>query len=301
MTAKTRRRHSAEFQANAVRKLNEPGQSAQALADELEVRPSLLYRWRRAAQAKEGPMTKKKPPPTNESGRRTGRPSKSSRWCSTLRAWRRSSWAAFCASGACTRRRFATGARRCCAAPRPSSADAATSSLAALGRPGWRRRSSPRSDEHAAQRTHCSRGATGARRRQLARIPRCVTAADRPDAHRPRHVLRLRIGLLPHPAKARPACTTAPIHGRPRAAPGPSRPPAPTRSTRGTSRTCAAASAGSTSTCTWSSISGVVASSAGPSTTLDLVSSLRRSSKEFVQAIKSVIMSSGCIRTTAPP
>lgn len=70
MTAKTRRRHSAEFRANAVRKLNEPGQSAQALADELEVRPSLLYRWRRDAQAKEGPMTKKKPPPTNESGRR---------------------------------------------------------------------------------------------------------------------------------------------------------------------------------------------------------------------------------------
>lgn len=70
MTAKARRRHSAEFQANAVRKLNNPGQSAQALADELEVRPSLLYRWRRAAQAKEGPMSKKKPPPTNEPGRR---------------------------------------------------------------------------------------------------------------------------------------------------------------------------------------------------------------------------------------
>ena len=46
VTAKTRRRHSAEFRANAVRKLNEPGQSAQAIADELEVRPSLLYRWR---------------------------------------------------------------------------------------------------------------------------------------------------------------------------------------------------------------------------------------------------------------
>ena len=70
MTAKIRRRHSAEFQASAVRKLNNPGQSVQALADELAVRPSLLYRWRRAAQAKEGPMTKKKPPPTNEVGRR---------------------------------------------------------------------------------------------------------------------------------------------------------------------------------------------------------------------------------------
>lgn len=71
MTAKPRRRHTAEFQANAVRKLNNPGQSVQALADELEVRPSLIYRWRRAAQAKEGPMTtKKKPPPMNEPGRR---------------------------------------------------------------------------------------------------------------------------------------------------------------------------------------------------------------------------------------
>jgi transposase-like protein len=70
VTARTRRRHSAEFQANAVRKLSEPGQSAQELADELEVRPSLLYRWRRAAQAKEGPMPKKKPPPTNEPSRR---------------------------------------------------------------------------------------------------------------------------------------------------------------------------------------------------------------------------------------
>lgn len=69
MTAKTRRRHSAEFQANAVRKLNEPGQSAQELADELKVRPSLLYRWRRAAQTKEGPMPKKKLPP-HEPGRR---------------------------------------------------------------------------------------------------------------------------------------------------------------------------------------------------------------------------------------
>jgi len=70
VTAKTRRRHSAEFQANAVRKLNTPGQSAQELADELEVRPSLLYRWRRAAQAKEGPMSKKKSLPTNKPGRR---------------------------------------------------------------------------------------------------------------------------------------------------------------------------------------------------------------------------------------
>jgi transposase len=69
VTAKKRRRHSAEFQANAVRKLNNPGRSALALADELEVHPSLLYRWRRAAQTKEGPMPKK-PQPTNEPGRR---------------------------------------------------------------------------------------------------------------------------------------------------------------------------------------------------------------------------------------
>ena len=70
MTAKPRRRHSAEFQANALRKLSNPGQSVQDLAEELKVRPSLIYRWRRAAQTKEGPMPKKKLPPTNDLGRR---------------------------------------------------------------------------------------------------------------------------------------------------------------------------------------------------------------------------------------
>ena len=70
MTAKTRRRHSAEFQANAVRRLNNPGQSVQKLADELKVTRSLLYRWRRAAEATEGPMPKKKPPSMNEPVRR---------------------------------------------------------------------------------------------------------------------------------------------------------------------------------------------------------------------------------------
>ena len=70
MTAKPRRRHTAEFQANAVRRLNNPGQSVQELADELKVTRSLLYRWRRAASTKEGPMPKKKPPPMNEPARR---------------------------------------------------------------------------------------------------------------------------------------------------------------------------------------------------------------------------------------
>ena len=64
--ARTRRRHTAEFQANAVRRRHNPGQSAQELADELKV-----YRWRRAASTKEGPMPKKKPPPMNEPARRT--------------------------------------------------------------------------------------------------------------------------------------------------------------------------------------------------------------------------------------
>ena len=70
MTTKTRRRHTAEFQANAVRRLSNPGQSAQELADELKVTRSLLYRWRRAADTKEGPMPKKKPPPMNDPARR---------------------------------------------------------------------------------------------------------------------------------------------------------------------------------------------------------------------------------------
>jgi transposase len=70
VTAKIRRRHSAEFQADAVRKLNNSGQSAEELAGELNVSPSLLYRWRRAAKTKEGSMPKKKSPPTNEPGRR---------------------------------------------------------------------------------------------------------------------------------------------------------------------------------------------------------------------------------------
>ncbi|MBK9752474.1 MAG: transposase [Nannocystis sp.] len=63
MTTITRRHHTAEFQANAVRRLNNPGQSVQELADELKVTRSLLYRWRRAASTKEGPMPKKKPHP----------------------------------------------------------------------------------------------------------------------------------------------------------------------------------------------------------------------------------------------
>lgn len=70
MTTKTRRHHTAEFQANAVRRLSNPGQSVQELADELKVTRSLLYRWRRAASTKEGPMPKRKPPPTNEPARR---------------------------------------------------------------------------------------------------------------------------------------------------------------------------------------------------------------------------------------
>jgi transposase-like protein len=70
VTTKSRRRHTAEFQANAVRRLNNPGQSVQELADELKVTRSLLYRWRLAASTKEGPMPKKKPPPMNEPARR---------------------------------------------------------------------------------------------------------------------------------------------------------------------------------------------------------------------------------------
>ena len=69
MTAQIRRRHTSEFRANAVKKLNIPGQSTQELADELGVRASLLYRWRREAGTR-NPMPKKKSPPTSEPSRR---------------------------------------------------------------------------------------------------------------------------------------------------------------------------------------------------------------------------------------
>lgn len=49
MSAQTRRRHSAEFRASAVRKMSAPGQSVQELAEELGINPSLLFRWRRNA------------------------------------------------------------------------------------------------------------------------------------------------------------------------------------------------------------------------------------------------------------
>ena len=69
MTARARRRHSAEFRASAVKQLNSPGQVAQDLADELGVRASLLYRWRREAGTR-GSMSKQKSPPTNQPARR---------------------------------------------------------------------------------------------------------------------------------------------------------------------------------------------------------------------------------------
>lgn len=49
MSARTRRRYSEEFRANAVRKMSAPGQSVQELAEELGISPSLLFRWRRNA------------------------------------------------------------------------------------------------------------------------------------------------------------------------------------------------------------------------------------------------------------
>lgn len=49
MNAQTRRQYTAEFRANAVRKMSAPGQSVQELAEELGISPSLLFRWRRNA------------------------------------------------------------------------------------------------------------------------------------------------------------------------------------------------------------------------------------------------------------
>lgn len=42
-----RRQYSAEFRANAVRRMSTPGQSVTELASELGLSPSLLFRWRR--------------------------------------------------------------------------------------------------------------------------------------------------------------------------------------------------------------------------------------------------------------
>ena len=71
MTTKTRRRYTAEFQANAVQRLNSPGQSVSKLAEVLDVSPSLLYRWRHAT-SQEGPRprSKKKSPPIHMPARR---------------------------------------------------------------------------------------------------------------------------------------------------------------------------------------------------------------------------------------
>lgn len=49
MSGQTRRRHSAEFRANVVRRMSTSGKTAQALAEELGLSPSLLFRWRKDA------------------------------------------------------------------------------------------------------------------------------------------------------------------------------------------------------------------------------------------------------------
>lgn len=57
----SRAHYSAEFKANAVRRLSTPGQDALALASELGVHESLLYRWRRKAGTPSA-MSKRPPP-----------------------------------------------------------------------------------------------------------------------------------------------------------------------------------------------------------------------------------------------
>lgn len=49
MKTPKRRHYTEAFKANAVRRMSAPGQSIQELAEELELRTSLLYRWRRKA------------------------------------------------------------------------------------------------------------------------------------------------------------------------------------------------------------------------------------------------------------
>jgi transposase len=63
MSAKTRKKYTAEFRAAAVRKMSMPGQSVQELAEELGLAPSLLFRWRRSTGMNVGvtPKTDDKP------------------------------------------------------------------------------------------------------------------------------------------------------------------------------------------------------------------------------------------------
>lgn len=58
MSARTRKKYTAEFRAAAVRKMGTPGQTVEQLAEELGVVPSLLFRWRRNAGTRK-PMTSK--------------------------------------------------------------------------------------------------------------------------------------------------------------------------------------------------------------------------------------------------
>lgn len=49
MSEQTRRQHSAEFRANVVRRMSASGKGIRALAADLGLSPSLLYRWRKDA------------------------------------------------------------------------------------------------------------------------------------------------------------------------------------------------------------------------------------------------------------
>ena len=66
MSAKTRKKYTAEFRAAAVRKMSTSGQSVQALAEELGLAPSLLFRWRKSAgmRSQVTPKNDEKPKPT---------------------------------------------------------------------------------------------------------------------------------------------------------------------------------------------------------------------------------------------
>lgn len=55
-----RRKYSAEFRTNAVRRMNTPGQSVEELAKELGLSASLLFRWRRKAGSPRGVATQEK-------------------------------------------------------------------------------------------------------------------------------------------------------------------------------------------------------------------------------------------------
>lgn len=73
MVRRIRRKFSAEFKQEAVRRVNEDRRTMKAVADELGVRPDLLGKWRSEAGEHGGPETDGTPLSKDEEIRRLKR------------------------------------------------------------------------------------------------------------------------------------------------------------------------------------------------------------------------------------